>query len=245
MGQPLSTPRPGPRPRPRPSWLEQQQRRRRIRLLRLLDEGFGVRLLLAITAAGLLLGAVNRWENCRHHGFAHGCLLVDPGGIVSINNVEALSICSAAFLYLLEGGQRRRREHRDAMDVIYRCQEAGLRYSLMRNEALERLCHSGIWLDGLDLRQAQLEALQLRHGRLRGLNLQGAVLRDACLQDADLQGSDLAGADLGGADLRQATLRNSDLRGADLGGAALEGAVPDGAVLEGADQGETGSCRSA
>ena len=72
----------GPRPRPRASWAEREQRRRRQRWRQLLDDSFGMRLLLATGAATLLLVSVNRWEHCRKTGFSTGCLLADAGGVV-------------------------------------------------------------------------------------------------------------------------------------------------------------------
>lgn len=234
MRRPPPPASPGPRPRPRPSWIEQQRRRRHSPLLHLIDHSFGVRLLLAVSLAALLLGAVNHWQVCRQHGFAGGCWQVDPGGIVNVGNVEALSIVSAAFLYLLEGGQRRRREHREAMEVVTACQASGVRLSLLRNEALEQLTASGVWLDGLDLREAHLEALEAPHARLRGADLRQACLRLACLHDSDLQHCNLAAADLRQADLRHADLRGANLEGADLRGADLAGADLAGARLAGA-----------
>ena len=222
----------GPRPRRRPSWAEQQRRRRRHPVSRLLDRSFGLRLLLAVSAAGLLLALVNRWEHCRHDGFTSGCFLSDSGGVVNVSNVEALSIVSAAFLYLLESRQRRQNSHIQAMEVIQACQQSGARFSYARNEALELLSESGLWLDGLDLSGAELREIQAPHGRWRGVNLRGANLQDACLHDADLQGSDLRDADLRGADLRHADLRHSDLRGANLSGAKLESANLSGATRD-------------
>jgi len=226
MTQPL-----GPRPRSSPSWVEREQQRRRNRWQRQRDASFATRLVLAVCLAGLTLAAVNRWEHCRHGGFRSGCLLADPGGVINVGNVEALSIVSAAFLYVLEGGKRRRREHVEAMEVILACQQAGARLSHTRNEALELLSQSGLWLDGLDLNQAQLQELQVPHARWRGVQLQGANLQRACLRDADLQGSDLGHADLRDADLSHADLRHCNLRGCDLRGAQLEGADLEGAQL--------------
>ena len=238
MNQPTQatsrTERLGPRPRLSPSWMQREQQRRRHRWQRHLDASFATRLLLAVCLATLTLGAVNRWEHCRHQGFRTGCLVADPGGVINVGNVEALSIVSAAFLYVLEGGKRRRRENVEAMEVILACQQAGARFSYSRNEALERLSQSGLWLDGLDLRQAELQELQVPHARWRGMKLQGASLQRACLHDADLQGSDLSNADLRDADLSHADLRNCNLQGCDLRGAQLEGADLEGADLDGA-----------
>lgn len=216
----------------------------------LIDHSFPLRLLLALVAAAALLGAVNRWENCRSHDFARGCLHRDAGGILTVGNVESLSIVTAALLYLLEGGPRRRRENLEAMGVIIACQQAGARLSYARNEALEKLGARGIWLDGLDLSRAHLEQLRAPYSRMRSVNLHQACLKGACLHDADLQGADLSGADLRqarldhadlreadlrGADLRQADLCGADLRQAHMDGALLEGVILEGARLEGAD----------
>ena len=142
------------------------------------------------------------WENCRHHGFNQGCLQSDAGGVISVANVESLSIVTAAMLFLLEGSQRRQRENREAMELILACQEANARLCFARDDALERLNDQGIWLDGLDLNGAQLDRLRAPHGRWRQVRLNGACLRGACLHDTDLQGSDLAAADLSEADLQ-------------------------------------------
>ena len=243
----------GPRQRRRLSWEEVQRRRQGSRFHRLLEHSFRFRLLLAATGAGLLLGAVNRWEHCRSHHFESGCVLADPGGIVTVDNVESLSIVTAAFLFLLEGGKRRRREHLESMEVILSCQQAGARLSHARNQALEQLSESGLWLDGVDLSGTNLDDLRVPYARWRKVNLSNSSLRRVLLADADLQHSDLSGADLSQAnlqhadlhgatlqharlshtDLRAANLRDADLRGADLSGADLNGADLTGARLTG------------
>lgn len=213
------------------------------------EHHFPVRLLLALVAAGCLLAVVDRWENCREHQFQRGCLSRNADSVISIGNVESLSIVTAAFLYLFEGTQRRRRQNLEAMEVILSCQQARARLSHARNDALETLSRRGLWLDGLDLSHTQLDDLIAPHARWRDVNLQQASLQRACLHDTDLQGADLSGADLRcsrleHADLRRANLSACDLRGADLRGADLRGAITAGALLdsarlEGADLSET------
>lgn len=95
-----------------------------MRFHQLLQRSFGFRLLLAAGAAFLLLAVVNRWENCRTNRFAAGCLVADAGGIVSVGNVESLSIVTAAFLFVLEAGKRRQRDNIEAFEVILTCQQA-------------------------------------------------------------------------------------------------------------------------
>lgn len=208
-------------------WVD-RRRRRRSPLVRLIDNSFGLRLVLSFSAAVVTLGLVNRWDQCRHEGMAAGCLWRDAGGVVTVANLEALSIVTAGMLFILEAGQRHQREHLEAMELILTCQRARLRFSHARNQALERLSAAGLWLDGLDLSGIDLDELRAPGARWRSVNLAGTSLRSAQLRAADLRGANLAGADLSGADLTGA-----DLTGADLSGAQLEGTALDGATLEG------------
>lgn len=197
------------KPAPREPWTERRRRRLRSPLLRKLDRSFRLRLLLALLAAIVALALVNRWEQCRDLKMARGCVWHDAGGVVNVDNLEALSIVTAAILFVLEGGKRRQREHVEAMELVYSCQEHRIRLSHARNEALEQLCEAGIELHGLDLSGADLSEIRLPAARLQGVKLVGT-------------------------DLSRADLRGADLRGADLSGALLEGALLEGALLDGA-----------
>jgi hypothetical protein len=240
---------PGPRPQPRRRWAQIHREQQRQPFYRLLDRSFGFRLLLAAGSAFALLVGVNRWEHCRQHNFNAGCLQRDGGGIISVGNVESLSIVTAAFLFLLESRKRRQRENVEAMEVILACQQAGARVSFARNSALELLSDSGLWLDGLDLSRSQLDELNASGGHWREVNLSHSSLRHARFEDADLRGSDLSDADLShanfrhadltGANLRGANLSHTDLRGADLSGACTDAVQLTGTQLEGAALGGT------
>jgi hypothetical protein len=221
-------------------WVDQQRRRRQSPLLRLIDRSFGVRLLLAAAGALLALASVNRWEQCRDQRFTQGCLWHDAGGVVSVDNLEAFSIVTAGFLFILEGGQRRQREHIAAMELILNCQQANVRFSYARNQALELLSEAGIWLDALELSGSLLDELRIPGARWRGVNLAGsslhhADLRDVDWRDANLEGANLSHCDLRGANLTRANLSGTNLTGANLRGANLSGANLVGAILEGAD----------
>ncbi|MFM7674762.1 MAG: pentapeptide repeat-containing protein [Synechococcus sp.] len=218
----------------RPTWVERQRRRRRSPALRLLDQSFGLRLLLAAVAATATLGGVNRYEHCRALHFAPGCVWQDGGGVVTVGNLEAFSIMTAAFLYVLEGGKRRQREHLDAHEVILACQQAGVRYAPSRNDALELISRAGLELHGWDLSGIDLDRIQIPGARWHGVNLSGSSLRGADLRRVDLGQANLHAADLSRADLRQADLRGTDLSGADLRQADLRGALLEGTALEGA-----------
>lgn len=207
-------------------WVDRQQRRRHAPLLRWLDRSFGARLLLAAAGAILALAVVNRWEQCRDAGFGNGCLGRDAGGVVSVGNLEAFSIVTAGLLFILEGGKRRQRDHIEAMELILSCQQAGVRFSHARNEALELLSDAGLWLDGLDLSQCCLDGLRVPGGRWRQVNLSGSSLRGADLRQLDLRGARLSGADLSDADLRGAQLEGADLAGAVLTGSRRDPLPP-------------------
>lgn len=239
---PLADPTPQSR-----RWLEVYRRRRRSPLLRRLDQSVRLRLLLAALAALAALMLVNRWQHCRQSGWGSGCLWRDAGGVVTVGNLEAFSIVTAGFLYVLEGGRRRQRDHLEALELILTFQQAGVRCSHARTQALELLSDAGFSPDGFDLSGIDLEGIHLagarwsganlagsclRGGDLRQTQLVGANLRGTDLRSADLRGADLTQADLRDADLAAADLRGADLRGADLGGTRLAGCRLEGARLD-------------
>ncbi len=226
-------------PAPRTPWIEQRRRQLRSPLLRKLDRSFRLRLLLALLAAIVALALVNRWEQCRELKMARGCLWHDAGGVVSVDNLEALSIVTAAILFVLEGGKRRQREHVEAMELVFHCQDHRIRLSHARNAALEQLCEAGIELEGLDLSSADLSEIQLPAARLQGVNLIGANLARADLRGADLRNADLREADLSGARLEGARLEGALLEGALLDGTLLGRALPHQPLAEGEDRGNT------
>ena len=209
-------------------WVERRRLLRRIPPLRWLEQIFVLRLLLAIVLAMAALALVNRWEHCRNQSLAPACLLRDAGGIVTVANLEALSILTASILFVLEGGRRRQRQHVEAMELITSRQQAGVRLSYARNDALELLSHAGIDLDGLDLRGVTLDDLQVPGARWHGVQLRGASLQRANLRHSDLRGANLQDADFRAADLRGADLRGANLQGTRLDGARLQDALFDG-----------------
>jgi hypothetical protein len=234
----------GPRPQRGKRWAQIQREHRQNYFYRLVDHSFAFRLFLATASALVLLMGANRWDHCRELGFGTGCLQRDAGGIISVGNLEALSVATAAFLYLLEGRQRRLQQNVDAFKLILTFQQSGAKLSYARNDALEQLNEAGLWLDGLDLSQANLDELNASGGRWRRVNLHRASLRNAHFEDADLGGCDLRYADLShgnfrhadlrGANLTGANLSHADLRGANLTGALTDGAQTDGTALQGA-----------
>lgn len=100
-----------------------------------------------------------------------------------------------------------------------------------------------IW--GADLREAAFVNASMRQARLNGSNLEGADLRETDLAGAFLVevnlkkvrflGASLRQAHLSGADLTKAALPQIDLKGASLRGATLNGAVLRGTYLRDAN----------
>ena len=95
-----------------------------------------------------------------------------------------------------------------------------------------------VYLQSVDLREAELQGADLREAQLQGADLreaqlQGADLREAQLQGADLREAQLQGADLWEAQLQGVNLREAQLQGADLWKAQLQGALLWKAELQG------------
>ena len=214
------------------TWAQRQQRRHDSRLLRLLDGSFAVRLALSAGSALALLLVVNSYATCRNQNWSKGCLFRDAEALISVGNVESLSIVTAAFLYLLEGHKRRQRENLEAYELLQTCNASGARWLMGRIHALESLNNAGLSLAGQQLAGFDLHNLQAPHGDWQETNLENSVLRHANLAGTDLRGANLRGCDLQGADLRGANLRDASLEGADLTGAQLEGADLSGTHLE-------------
>ena len=82
----------------------------------------------------------------------------------------------------------------------------------------------GAWLNGADLRSAQLQCAKLNNTHLQGAHLENAQLQGATLNKAKLQFAWLSNASLHGADLCNASLQLAQLEGAQLQGAFLIGA---------------------
>jgi hypothetical protein len=173
-----------------------QQRRLVSRFFRLLDGSFLFRLALSGAAAMALLLLVNSYATCRNNRWAPGCLWRDAEALISVGNVESLSIVTAAFLYVLEAQKRRQRDNIEAYELLMNCNASGVKWLVGRISALEILNSSGLPIDGQQLAGFDLRNLQAANGHWHNVNLEGSVLRQANLAGTDLSGSNLRGADL-------------------------------------------------
>ena len=223
--QPLRMPR-------KPTWVDRQQQRHDSPFFRLLDGSFLFRLTRSAAGALALLLVVNSYATCRNNRWAPGCLWRDAEALISVGNVESLSIVTAAFLYVLEAQKRRQRDNIEAYELLMNCNASGVKWLVGRITALEILNSAGLPIDGQQLAGFDLRNLQAANGHWHNVNLEGSVLRRANLAGTDLSGSNLRGADLRDADLRRAILVGADLEGALLEGAQLDGAEIDGAQLD-------------
>jgi len=226
-------------PSARHTWLTRQQRRRTYPFFLLLDRSFGFRVLIAAIMAFALLSLVNRFDNCNGADPRENCLTSNFLDVISIGNVESFSIVTAGFIYILEAGRRKEKEHHEQLTLLLAQQEAGVKYSLGRIRAMEDLSSDGIWQDDFDLQGTNLEGLRIPFSRWRGCNFANTVLRKANLQGSDLKGANFTEADLSGANLTGADLSQANFTRAILTNADLRGAILTGAVFQEADLSET------
>ncbi len=134
-----------------------------------------------------------------------------------------LSVLFGVIFYLAESGDRKKQKHYQAWQVINTAQGKGGAGG--RIEALHELNADGEPLAGVDISDAFLQGIDLRHANLLRANMAAADLRD----------SNLAGSNLAYAHLKSANFRRTNLRLVDLFEADLEDADMVGAILEGAN----------
>ena len=151
----------------------------------------------------------------------------------------SFSVLVAVIFYFAESGDRVKQRHYQAWQVINTAQGKG--GSGGRIEALQELNADKVPLVGVDVSSAFLQGLNLKNANLlrsdfssadlrnsnlagvdftlanlNSTNLRGATLANAKCKDTDLRNTDLENSSLVGADLSEASLDEADLRGADL-----------------------------
>jgi len=152
--------------------------------------------------------------------------------------LETFSVLVAVVFFFTESGDRIKQRHYQAWQVINTAQGKG--GSGGRIEALEELNADHVPLVGVDVSAAFLQGLNLKSANLLRSNFSAADLRNSNLTGVDftlanLNFANLRDAQLGGARFAQADLRNADLYGSRLAGVDLTGAALDDADLRGAD----------
>jgi hypothetical protein len=148
------------------------------------------------------------------------------------------SVLVAVIFYFAESGDRVKQRHYQAWQVINTAQGKG--GSGGRIEALQELNADKVPLVGVDVSSAFLQGLNLKNANLLRSDFSSADLRNSNLAGVDFTLADLNSANLRGAVLdhckcAQTDLRNTDLEGSSLVGADLSGATLDNADMRGAD----------
>jgi len=154
-------------------------------------------------------------------------------------------IAGVIFLLAIE-----RASGQDVMDHVDLTSDEMAKPELTRGELLAILANASVnepidltskRLSGLDLQNVDFKGANLRWARmnntdLRGANLRNVILDSAWLMDANLERADLRGASLASTQMRRANLRNANLSGARIV-ANLQRADLRGADLSNANMG--------
>jgi len=145
----------------------------------------------------------------------------------------SFSVLVAVIFYFSEAGDRVKQRHYQAWQVINTAQGKG--GSGGRIEALQELNQDKVPLVGVDVSSAFLQGLDLRDANLLRANFTAADLRSSELSHCIFELADLDSANLRGASLDHAAFTQANLRNADLTGASLVGVDFGGAILDDAD----------
>lgn len=150
-----------------------------------------------------------------------------------LESLGSLGVLVAVIFYFAESGDRLKQKHYQAWQVINSAQGKGGNGG--RIEALQELNADGVPLVGVDLSSAFLQGVQLKKANLVRANFDKADARNAELEGARMDDASLQNANFRGAKFSRASLRESVLDDADLTGAELQRADLAGASLEDAD----------
>ena len=186
-----------------------------------------LRILIAVGLAGIVLVTVQQIElalNCGQGKSKSSCNPIYM--VLRVDNIESFGILTAAFLYLLESQERRKKNINEALQMIDNAASSGNSTSYARIKALEYLKGRSQSLQKLNLEKADLNKIDLKGAQLSQAclcesNLEDAHLENAVLDDADLRNSRFNRAFLTGASLKSAVLLGADLSYADLSDADL------------------------
>jgi hypothetical protein len=145
----------------------------------------------------------------------------------------SFSVLIAVIFYFSESGDRIKQRHYQAWQVINTAQGKG--GSGGRIEALQELNADKVPLVGVDVSSAFLQGLDLRGANLTRSDFSSTDLRNSNLTSVDFTFSNLNSANLRDAALDHAKFVQANLRSADLTGSSLVGADLSGAILDDSD----------
>jgi hypothetical protein len=143
------------------------------------------------------------------------------------------SVLIAVVFYFSESGDRIKQRHYQAWQVINTAQGKG--GSGGRIEALQELNADKVPLVGVDVSSAFLQGLDLRGANLMRSDFSSADLRNSNLTSVEFTFSDLNSANLRDSALDRARFIQANLHSADLAGSSLVGADLSGAILDDCD----------
>ena len=149
----------------------------------------------------------------------------------------SFSILIAVIFYFSESGARLQQKHYQAWQVINTAQGKG--GSGGRIEALQELNQDDVPLVGVDVSSAFLQGVNLRRAQMVRSNLNAVDARNGNFERADLMEANLKAGNFRGSNFSGANLENDDLSETDFCGASFSGAALDGATLDGAELGNT------
>lgn len=150
-----------------------------------------------------------------------------------LDYLGSLSVLVAVIFYFAESGDRVKQRHYQAWQVVNTAQGKG--GSGGRIEALHELNQDKVPLVGVDVSSAFLQGIDLRNANLLRSNFSAADLRNGDFSGCNFALSDLQSANLRNAVLDRASFAQADLRNSDLNGASFDSADLSGAVLDDAD----------
>ena len=145
----------------------------------------------------------------------------------------SFSVLIAVIFYFSESGDRTKQRHYQAWQVINTAQGKG--GSGGRIEALQELNADKVPLVGVDVSSAFLQGLDLRGANLTRSDFSSADLRNSNLMSVDFTQANLNSANLRDSALDHVKFVQADLRSCDLAGSSLTDADLTGAILDDCD----------
>ncbi|NMG20940.1 pentapeptide repeat-containing protein [Brasilonema bromeliae] len=131
-----------------------------------------------------------------------------------LNQVQNISVISAAILFFCDTFDRKKQLERQAWQLIDGAQ--GSETSGARRQAIEELYKEGADITGLDADGADLRGINLSGANLERASFKNAILEEANFEGANLTEANFEGANLKGANFKKAMLLHADFTRADL-----------------------------
>ena len=211
---------------------------KRSRILKLVDESLGFRIILSLMLAYIAIFAVTFSEKAfkgENVCFSVECIPRLLWSLIKIENIEGFSIAAAATLYLIESRDRKRTEEYNAWQVLDIAQAGGRKKSDARLKALEALNSLRVSLRDQQFDNIDLQGIDLHKGNLQEATFRNSTLEHANFSEALLVKVNFGNAKLIAVNFERANLNISNLDGSDLTIAKLTKALLSGVSAKGAN----------